>query len=210
MRGWLIIVSVFFCTALHAQTVADPEFKFHEAANLYINKDYDKALASVKEGLRLDPKSQRLEELRKLLEKEKKDQQKKDQQNKEQKEKEDKQKQEQQKKEQQEKEQQEKKEQDEKNKQDQKDKNEQEKKEDEKKENEEKEKDKEQESKPEDEKEKEEKDKRLPNFDQQKIPQISEEKARMILEAMRNQEKQYLQQQKRKSQKRKDPGKPDW
>ncbi|NJN41708.1 MAG: tetratricopeptide repeat protein [Flammeovirgaceae bacterium] len=40
--------------------------------------------------------------------------------------------------------------------------------------------------------------------------QISEEKARMILEAMKNQEIQYLQQNKRKATKPKDKSKPDW
>jgi Ca-activated chloride channel family protein len=40
--------------------------------------------------------------------------------------------------------------------------------------------------------------------------QISEEKAKMILEAMKNQEVQYLQQNKRKATKPKDKGKPDW
>jgi Ca-activated chloride channel family protein len=39
---------------------------------------------------------------------------------------------------------------------------------------------------------------------------ISEEKAKMILEAMKNQEIQYLQQNKRKATKPKDRGKPDW
>lgn len=39
---------------------------------------------------------------------------------------------------------------------------------------------------------------------------ISEEKARMILEAMKNQEKQYLQQNQRKATKPRDKGKPDW
>lgn len=39
---------------------------------------------------------------------------------------------------------------------------------------------------------------------------ISEEKAQMILEAMRNNEVQYLQQQKRKATKRPPSGKPDW
>ncbi len=39
---------------------------------------------------------------------------------------------------------------------------------------------------------------------------ISEEKARMLLEAMKNQEIQYLQQNKRKPTKPKDKGKPDW
>ncbi len=40
--------------------------------------------------------------------------------------------------------------------------------------------------------------------------QMSEEKAQMILEAMKNQEVQYLQQNKRKATKPKDKGKPDW
>jgi Ca-activated chloride channel family protein len=39
---------------------------------------------------------------------------------------------------------------------------------------------------------------------------ISPEKAEMLLEAMRNQEKQYLQQNKRKATKPKEKGKPDW
>jgi Ca-activated chloride channel family protein len=39
---------------------------------------------------------------------------------------------------------------------------------------------------------------------------ISEDKARMILEAMKNQETQYLQQNKRKATKSKDRTKPDW
>jgi len=40
--------------------------------------------------------------------------------------------------------------------------------------------------------------------------QMSEQKAKMILEAMKNQEIQYLQQNKRKATKPKDRGKPDW
>jgi len=40
--------------------------------------------------------------------------------------------------------------------------------------------------------------------------QMSEDKAKMILEAMKNQEVQYLQQNKRKATKPKDRGKPDW
>jgi hypothetical protein len=39
---------------------------------------------------------------------------------------------------------------------------------------------------------------------------ISEEKARMILEAMKNNEIQYIQQQKRKATEQPDSGKPDW
>jgi Ca-activated chloride channel family protein len=40
--------------------------------------------------------------------------------------------------------------------------------------------------------------------------EMSEEKAQMILEAMKNQEIQYLQQNKRKATKPKDRSKPDW
>lgn len=57
-----------------------------------------------------------------------------------------------------------------------------------------------------------EKESELPNVDREKLEQmkISEEKARMILEAMKNQEKQYLQQQKRKATQSRDRNKPDW
>ena len=52
----------------------------------------------------------------------------------------------------------------------------------------------------------------MPNLDREKLEEmnISEEKARMILEAMKNQEKQYLQQQKRKPTQSRDRNKPDW
>jgi hypothetical protein len=46
--------------------------------------------------------------------------------------------------------------------------------------------------------------------DKLKEMQITEEKAKMILEAMKNQEVQYLQQNKRKATKPKEKGKPDW
>lgn len=46
--------------------------------------------------------------------------------------------------------------------------------------------------------------------DKLKEMKISDEKARMILEAMKNQEIQYIQQNKRKPTQRKDPSKPDW
>jgi hypothetical protein len=39
---------------------------------------------------------------------------------------------------------------------------------------------------------------------------ISEEKAKLILEAMKNNEVQYIQQNKRKAKKKKNPNKPDW
>jgi Ca-activated chloride channel homolog len=70
------------------------------------------------------------------------------------------------------------------------------------------------------EKEQKEKEEQERNKDKKDIPpsvseklkemQMSEEKAKMILEAMKNQEVQYLQQNKRKATKPKDKGKPDW
>jgi len=62
-----------------------------------------------------------------------------------------------------------------------------------------------------DEQNKDEKNKPDPSLSEKlKDMKISEEKAKMILEAMKNQEVQYLQQNKRKATKPKDKGKPDW
>jgi hypothetical protein len=61
--------------------------------------------------------------------------------------------------------------------------------------------------------EKQEKNEKQPPPDWSKKLQdmkMTEEKARMILEAMKNQEKQYLQQNQRKATKPRDKGKPDW
>jgi Ca-activated chloride channel family protein len=124
----------------------------------------------------------------------KKDEQKKDQQNKDQQKKDQESKDEQQKKEQEQKDQQKK---DQQNK---------DQKEQEKKDAEEQQKDQQQ-----DEKNKQEQEKKaMKNFNPDKMPKMSEEKAHMILEAMRNQEKQYLQQQRRKATKPREKGKPDW
>jgi Ca-activated chloride channel homolog len=73
-------------------------------------------------------------------------------------------------------------------------------------------KDKEQQQKDEEQKKKEEdkKDNKPSPAEKLKDMQISEEKAKMILEAMKAQEVQYLQQNKRKATKPKDKGKPDW
>jgi len=74
-------------------------------------------------------------------------------------------------------------------------------------------KDKEQQQKEQEEKEQQEKDsKELPPSvkDKLKDMNMSEEKAKMILEAMKAQEIQYLQQNKRKATKPKDKAKPDW
>src|SRR5258708_40067514 len=125
--------------------------------------------------------------------KDNKDQQNKDQQNKDQKEKD-------------------KKDQENKDKQDQKDKQNKDKKDKEQKDKEQKEKEqqkKEQEKK--DQQNKDDKNKPDPSLSEKlKDMKISEEKAKMILEAMKNQEVQYLQQNRRKATKPKDRGKPDW
>ncbi len=79
---------------------------------------------------------------------------------------------------------------------------------------------KEQQDKDKKEKEQQEKEQQEKNLNKMDLPpsvaeklkemQMSEEKAKMILEAMKNQEVQYLQQNKRKASKPKDKGKPDW
>lgn len=58
--------------------------------------------------------------------------------------------------------------------------------------------------------EEQEKKEAPPVSEKLKQMQISEEKAKQLLEALRVQEKQYLQQNKRKATKPKDKGKPDW
>lgn len=182
----------------------------------------EEALSYFKQAVRQDPTNEEArynyEMLKKKLdEQKKKDQQQKKDQNKEQdkKEEKDKEKQnkDQQKKEDEQKKDQEKKDQENKENKDQKNKDEQKKdkeqQEKEQKEKEEKEKQ-EQQQQEKDQKEQEKKD--MKNLDKEKLDQmkITEEKARMILEAMKNQEKQYLQQNKRKATKSKDRNKPDW
>ena len=147
---------------------------------------------------------------KKIEEKKKQDQQKKDEQNKDKdQEKKDQNKEEQEKKEQQKKDQEqkekEKKEQQEKEKQEQQEKNQ-------KKDQEKKDQEKNDQNKEEQEKEKKENEKKMPPSVEEKLKdmKISPEKAEMLLEAMRVQEKQYLQQNKRKATKPKEKGKPDW
>jgi hypothetical protein len=201
----VFVVLIFLLTAeeMYSQVLLPSEEKFHQASDLYINKNFEQALATVKEGLRAQPNSQKLEALKKLLEQEQKkqDQQKKDQENK------DQQKKDQQKKDQEQKDQQDKKDQEQKDKDEQKEKEEQEKKDQEKQKKEGDQK--EEESKPEDQKEKNDQQKPDPSKKLEEM-KISEEKAKMILEAMRNQEKQYLQQQKRKATQPRESNKPDW
>ena len=69
------------------------------------------------------------------------------------------------------------------------------------------------EQKPEDREKQEKEEQSKPNpIDEEKLKEmkISEEKAMLILEAMKNNEIQYIQQNKRKAKKKKDPSKPDW
>lgn len=193
--------------------------KFHEGSSLFINGKPDQALASVNEGLRASPQDEKLQALKKLLEQDKKkqEQQKKEQQ---------KQQQEQQKQEQQQKDQNKNDQNKDKNKdkdqQNDKDKKDDKKSEEEKKkEQEEKEKKEKEQQDQEKEKGKENQDgkenrkkenKELPPEVKQRLKDMnmSEEKAKMILEAMKNQEVQYLQQNKRKATRAKDRSKPDW
>lgn len=169
----------------------------------------EEALKHFKEAIKAEPTNDdaryNYEMLKKKLEERKKeqeeqqqknkDQQKQDQQNK------DQQKQDQEQKDQQDKDQESKDEQS----------KEQQQKEQEQKEKEQEEQDKEQQQeKPQE--QQDAKKEEMPNLDREKLEemQISEEKARMILEAMKNQEKQYLQQQKRKPTQSRDRNKPDW
>jgi len=201
----LLILGVFTTIAAWAQEPI-AEAKFHEGSRQYISGNREAALASVNQGLSSEPGNPKLTELKKLLEEDKKkqDQEKKD---KEQKEKQDKKNQDKQNKDQN------KKEKKEKDKKDQQDKDSKEKKDQEKKDKEQQEKEKkEQQKKDEEKKDAKEKKDQLPPSVSEKLKemQMSEEKAKMILEAMKNQEIQYLQQNKRKATKPKDRGKPDW
>lgn len=163
----------------------------------------EEALTYFKSALKADPANEEArynyEMVKKKLEEQQKqqernDQEKKDQEQKENKDQKDKKDQKQNDKEQKDKE---KKEQEQKKK-------DQEKKDQEKKDQQKKEEQQKQDEKKEDKKEPQ------PSSEKMKQMKISEEKAKMVLEAMKNQEIQYLQQNRRKATKPKDKGKPDW
>lgn len=171
---------------------------------------YEEALNYFKQALKADPTNEdarfnyemvkkKLEEQKKQEEQnkdqDKKDQDKKDEQDKDSKDKKD---------QDQKKDQQDKQDQDKKDQQDQQDKDKQEQ---DKKDKEKSDQEKEQEQQEEN---KEKKDIPPSVSDKLKEMEMSEEKAKMILEAMKNQEIQYLQQNKRKATKPKDKTKPDW
>lgn len=181
---------------------------------------FEEALAEYKESLKADPQNEearynyellkkKLDEQKKQEQKQNQDQQKKDQQDQQ---KNDQQKNDQQNKDQQKKEQ-EKKEQEKKDQQQKDQQQDQQKKEQEQKEKQDQQKKDGEQKEDKQQKPSEQKDKKeLPPSVKEKLEEmkISEQKARMILEAMKNQEIQYLQQNKRKAAKPTDKNKPDW
>jgi outer membrane biosynthesis protein TonB len=194
MRYLLTIICLIIMQTTFAQG-GIAEAKFHEGSGLFISGNPQAALASVNQGLKAEPANQKLQALKKLLEDEKKkqDQQKKEEQKK-----------------QQQKEQEQKKNQDKQG-----EKKEQEKdkeKQGEQKEPKDKEEQKDPEKKDQDEKDAQKEKQDIPDDVKKKLEEmkIDPEKAKMILEAMRNQEVQYLQQQQRESTKPRERNKPDW
>ena len=205
----------------HYQAVTDsrkPDIKSKAYQQLGIMANQqgrsEEALNLFKQAIKAEPSNDaaryNYEMLKKKLEEEKKKEEEKQQQNKDQ-QKNDPQNKEQKDKEQEEKDQEKEQQKDDQQNKDQQNKDQQqtEQKEQEQKEQQEKE----QQEKEQEEQQKQDAQKKdMPNLDKEKLEQmkISEEKARMILEAMKNQEKQYLQQQKRKPTQSPDRNKPDW
>ena len=189
---------------------AEIKSKANQQLGIMANKQgrAEEALSFFKQAIKAEPTNDdaryNYEMLKKKLEDQKKQEQEKQQQQKDQEQK-DQQNKDQEKKDQEQKDKQEQESKDDQNK----DQKEQEQKEKEQKEQEEKE---QQEKEQQEQQQKESQEKEMPNLDREKLEQmkISEEKARMILEAMKNQEKQYLQQQKRKPTQSRDRNKPDW
>jgi len=188
------------------------------------SKKYEEALKHYKSALKANPNNtdarNNYELLKKWLKEQQeqqeqnKDQNNKDQENKDQKdqEKQDQEEQNKDKNDKQDQEQQDKENEDQEKqdqeKQDQEQKDQQQQEEDEKKEQQEQE-----EQNPDDKEKQDEEQQSKPNpMDEEKLKEmkITEEKARLILEAMKNNEVQYIQQNKRKAKKKKDPSKPDW
>ncbi len=172
---------------------------------------FEQALTNFKQAIKADPTNDEArynyEMLKKKLDEKKKQEEKDKDKDKDKKDQKDQEKQDQEKKDE-EKKDQEKKDQEQKDQ----EKKDQEKKDQEKKDQEKKEeKSDEQKQEEKDQQEKEEKQNMPPDLEKKlKDMKITPEKAQMILEAMKNQEIQYLQQNKRKATKPKDKSKPDW
>ncbi|MDH5610039.1 MAG: hypothetical protein OEY56_11225 [Cyclobacteriaceae bacterium] len=181
MRTFLFFIMV---TTFYAGFSQQPASYFYNtSANTYIEGDLQKALGILNEGIRQYPSNQELKDLKRRITDE--EEQKQDKQ---------------------EKEEQEKKEEENKENQQNQEQNQQEQ-DQEKKEGENQEQQEQQDGE-----EKKEENQNEDMNTRQKLEEmnISEEKAEMILEAMKNSEIQYLQQQKRKAGKRPQSGKPDW
>jgi Ca-activated chloride channel family protein len=170
------------------------------------NKKYEEALNHYKAALKENPGNAdaryNYELLKKLIkEQEEQQEQKKDQQNKEEKNKDQQDQQKQDQQQEQNKDDQEKQDQEEEKQQ-----------QDQQKKDEEQEKKDQEEQNPDEQKNEEEQESKPNPLDEEKLKEmkISEEKAKLILEAMKNNEVQYIQQNKRKAKKKKDPTKPDW
>lgn len=186
----------------------------HQQMGVLANRQgkFEEALASFKQALKADPANEdarynyemvkkKLEEQKKKEEEQKKQDPNKQDKNEDQKKEENKDQKQDQNKDQK----------DQKDKQDQEKKDQQDQQEKEKQDQEKKEKEQQQKEQEQKEKENQEKKDIPPSVsDKLKEMEMSEEKAKMILEAMKNQEIQYLQQNKRKATKPKDKGKPDW
>jgi Ca-activated chloride channel homolog len=192
----------------------------HQQMGVLANRQgkFEEALANFKQALKADPANEdaryNYEMVKKKLEdqKKKEEEQKKQDPNKQDKNEDQKKEENKDQKQDQNKDKQDQKDKEDQQKKDQKDKQEQQEKEKQDKESQEK-KEKEQQQKEQEQKEKENQEKKdIPPSvsDKLKEMEMSEEKAKMILEAMKNQEIQYLQQNKRKATRPKDKGKPDW
>ncbi len=187
------ILLVFIQSSILAQEASD---YFNRAANEYIYKNEQVALNTIGVGLSKYPNDEKLKKLKEKLEKEKDQEQKKDQQN--------------------EDDQQEEKQEEQENKEQEKDKEKQEQQENQDQESEDDENadEKEQSQQPQEE-ETDEEGKEMdepPQTRKDKLEELNltEEKAQMILEAMKNNEIQYIQQNTRKATKKQDSNKPDW
>ncbi len=196
----IIILTIFSVLTLtgYAQNA---QTYFNSSANYYVKDKKVEAMQTIRDGLAKYPNDEKLQALAEKMKQEKKEQDKKDQEKKEE-EKKEQEKKDQQKKEEknkdQEKKDQEKKDQQEKN-------EEKDKQENNEKKNSEK-------DKQQGEQEKKEQQKQTNPDMAEKLEKmnISEEMAMKLLDAMKNQERQYLQQNKRKATKSKDKSKPDW
>lgn len=202
---YIFLIGTIISFALPSETKGQsPALAFNRAASHFIEGDNEQALENVNAGLRRYPNDPQLKALKEKLEKKQEEEKKKQEQ----------QQQEQQKKDQQKKQEQQK--DGESSEEEQKREEGQEKKEGEEERKEEKGQQEKEEEKPsEEEKEGQEKKEQqapTPSETQQRLEEmeISPEKARMILEAMKSKEVQYLQQKKRKAARKTDDGKPDW